>query len=129
MVRPFCENNAFYIEKAKKILESRPNLDVHTINSLEVFDENILGEFGEAFVHDCISYNLRDFSEFLETVKNPHKKEQFKTYYDTLVAIYGENIEKYTLKINGSQIEHVFNYEFNEELKKTDFSDYPTPTE
>ena len=111
-----------YGEKAKKILESRPKLDVHSINSLEVFDKNILGEFGESFVHDCISYNLRDFSEFLSVVKNPHKKEMFKTYYDTLVEIYGENVETMQKAISEySYVEELLNEAENVELTDTQY--------
>ena len=82
-----------YGEKAKIILEARQNLNVHSINSIEIFDERILDGFGESFVHDCISYNLRDFSEFLEVIKNPDRAENFKIYYEILIAIYGKNVE------------------------------------
>lgn len=82
-----------YGDTAKEILESRPNLNIHSINSLEVFDDRILGRFGESFTHDCISYNIRDFSEFLDVIKNPSKTETFQIYYDSLTAIYGENVE------------------------------------
>lgn len=111
-----------YGEKAKEILESRPNLDVHAINSLEIFDENILGEFGEAFVHDCISYNIRDFSEFLEVVKNPCKKKNFKTYYETLESIYGENIETMQRAISEySYVEELLMKAENVELTDTQY--------
>ena len=82
-----------YGEKAYEILKSRPELDAHNINSLEIFSDNILGEYGEAFVHDCISYNLVDFSEFLDVTKNPQKQELFNTYYAVLTKVYGENVE------------------------------------
>lgn len=82
-----------YGEKARAILESRPNLNVHAINSLEVFDEKILGEYGNAFTHDCISYNLRDFSAFLNVTKNLEKSKDFKIYYEALSEIYGKNVE------------------------------------
>ena len=82
-----------YGEQAKEILESRPNVNIHSINSLEIFDERILGQFGEAFVHNAISYNLRDFSAFLYTIKDPLKAEDFKIYYKALSEICGENIE------------------------------------
>ena len=82
-----------YGEKAYEILKSRPELNVHSINSLEIFSRNILGEYGEAFVHDCISYNIKDFSEFLEITKDPQKQELFNTYYETLNEIYGKNVE------------------------------------
>ena len=54
-----------YGNDAVDILKSRPKLNVHTINSLEVFDKRIYDTFGEAFVHDLISYNIRDYQEFL----------------------------------------------------------------
>lgn len=82
-----------YGKKAEAILESRPNLNVHSINSLEVFDEKILGEFGDAFVHDCISYNLQNFSAFLNVMKTLEKADNFKTYYETLSEIYGKNVD------------------------------------
>ena len=53
-----------YGDKAVKILKSRPRLNVNNINSLESFDQQIIDNFGEAFVHDLISYNIRDFQDF-----------------------------------------------------------------
>lgn len=53
-----------YGDKAADIVKSRPQLNVHSINSLEVLDSKIIDTYGEAFIHDSISYNLRDFSEF-----------------------------------------------------------------
>lgn len=82
-----------YGDKAVKILKSRPKLNVHTINSLETFDERIIDNFGEAFVHDLISYNIRDFQEFLDVVKDDKKLETFKIYYETLTKIMGNNVE------------------------------------
>ena len=82
-----------YGTKAVEILEARPELNVHTINSLEVFDERIINNFGEAFVHDLISYNIRDNQEFLDIIKNEEKLETFKTYYETLTKIMGNNVE------------------------------------
>lgn len=99
-----------YGEKALAILESRPNLNVHAINSLEVFDERILGTFGEAFVHNLITYNMYDFSGFLEIVKNPEKLDLFKSYYDIVCKVYGENVETIQRCIS--------EYSFYEELLK-----------
>lgn len=82
-----------YGDRALEILKSRPQLNVHSINSLEVFDSRILDEYGEGFVHDCISYNIRNFSEFLDAIKSPEKNELFKNYYDILTGIYGNNVE------------------------------------
>lgn len=111
-----------YGENARKILESRPTLDVYSINSLEVFDEDILAEYGEAFVHDCISYNLRDFSEFLEVQKNPQKKKLFRIYYNTLVSIYGANVETMQKAISEySYIEELLTQAENIELTDTQY--------
>ncbi|MFR2534906.1 MAG: hypothetical protein ACLS95_06750 [Clostridia bacterium] len=82
-----------YGEKALDILKSRPNLDVHTINSLEVFDSRIIDNFGEAFVHDLINYNILDFQEFLDVIKSDDKLETFKSYYNILTNVMGENVE------------------------------------
>lgn len=82
-----------YGERALEILKSRPQLNVHSINSLEVFDSRILDEYGEGFVHDCISYNIRNFSEFLDAIKDEEKNELFKNYYSILTGIYGNNVE------------------------------------
>lgn len=82
-----------YGVEAKEIIKSRPELNVHSINSLEVFDSRILGRYGEAFVHDCISYNLRDFSEFLDAIKDEKQCDNFYEYYEALCNIYGRNVE------------------------------------
>jgi len=97
-----------YGERARKILDSRPNLNVHSISSLEVFDERILNTFGEAFVHNCITYALYDFSGFLDVIKNPEKLELFKYYYDIVCKVYGENVETMQRCIS--------EFSFNEEL-------------
>lgn len=81
-----------YGEHARKILEARPGLDVHSINSLEVFDKRIIDNFGEAFVHNLLSYNFEDFSEFLDIIKTPEKLENFKIYYEVLTNVLGDNI-------------------------------------
>ena len=82
-----------YGKKAGEILKSRPSLNVHSINSLEIFEPRILDEYGEAFVHDCISYNLNDFSAFLNVAKDQEKSADFSIYYSALSEIYGKNIE------------------------------------
>ena len=82
-----------YGPRARAILESREQLDVHSINSLEIFDPRILDKYGEAFVHDCISYNIADFSEFLDIVKNPEKSELFFSYYSIIKEVHGDNVE------------------------------------
>lgn len=82
-----------YGDKAVDILKSRPELDVHEINSLEIFDESIIENFTEGFVHDLISYNIEHFSCFLDVVKQPKKLEIFKIYYETLTKVMGENVE------------------------------------
>lgn len=112
-----------YGERAGKILDSRPNLDIHSINSLEVFDSRILDEYGEAFVHDCISYNIRDFSEFLEIVKNEQKRNRFRTYYDTLVSIYGNNADTMQKAISEySYIEALLEQTENAELTEEQYT-------
>lgn len=88
--RQIIENT--YGEKAIEILDSRNQLDVYGINSLEVFDERILDNFSEEFVHDLISYNIRDFSSFLHIVKSDKELESFKYYYEILSNVLGKNV-------------------------------------
>ena len=88
--RQIIENT--YGDKAIEILDSRNQLDVYGINSLEVFDERILDNFSEEFVHDLISYNIRDFSSFLHIVKSDKELESFKYYYEILSNVLGKNV-------------------------------------
>jgi hypothetical protein len=81
-----------YGDKAVEILNSRKKLDVYGINSLEIFDERILNNFSEEFVHDLISYNIRDFSAFLNIIKNEDEFIIFKKYYDILSEVLGKNV-------------------------------------
>ena len=97
-----------YGSHVKGILDSRAGVDVHSINSLEVFDKRIIDNFGEAFVHDLISYNIRDFSAFLEVIKDEDKLSNFKTYYNVLTNVMGNNVE--TMQRAFSE------YRYNEEL-------------
>ena len=82
-----------YGHEAREIMDSRPGLNVHTINSLESFDNRILDNFGLAFVHDLQSYNIRDFSSFLSVIKDETRLENFKTYYEVISKIMGSNVE------------------------------------
>lgn len=82
-----------YGENAANILRNRTNLDVHEINSLEIFDSRIMKNFSLAFVNDLISYNIEEFTGFLEIVKIPEKLETFKRYYQLLSSNMGENVE------------------------------------
>ena len=81
-----------YGDKAVEILNSRKELDVYGINSLEIFDERILNNFSEEFVHDLISYNIRDFSAFLNIIKNEDEFIIFKKYYGILSEVLGKNV-------------------------------------
>lgn len=80
-----------YGEKVVSILEARPNLDIHTINSPEIFDSRIMDNFSIEFINDLITYNFEKFSCFLEIVKNPIKLEKFKMYFEILSTIMGQN--------------------------------------
>lgn len=81
-----------YGDKAVEILNSRKELDVYGINSLEIFDERVLNNFSEEFVHDLISYNIRDFSAFLNIIKNEDELIIFKKYYGILSQVLGKNV-------------------------------------
>ena len=82
-----------YGDKAVEILRSRPGLNVHTINSLEDFDSRISDNFGEAFVHGLLNYNIRDHQEFMGIIKDEEKLEKFKLYYEVLTKVMGRNVE------------------------------------
>lgn len=99
-----------YGKEAGNILKHRKKLNVHTINSLEILSEEIFNEFGEAFVNDCITYNIKDFSEFLEIMKTPEKKELFKKYYTMVADAMGNNVEVMQKCIT--------EFSFNEEILK-----------
>ena len=108
-----------YGTHARETLDSRPGLDVHSINSLEVFDKRIIDNFGEAFVHDLISYNIRDFSSFLEVIKDENKLSNFKTYYNVLTNVMGNNVETMQRAIS----EYYYNEELLENVKNIELSD------
>ena len=82
-----------YGEKAYEIVKSRPGLNVHTINSFEDFDKQIIENFGESFVHNLLNYNIRDHQELMGIIKDKGKLENFKTYYEILSKIQGYNTE------------------------------------
>ena len=108
-----------YGDKAVKILKSRPRLNVNNINSLESFDQQIIDNFGEAFVHDLISYNIRDFQEFLDVIKNNEKLETFKIYYETLTKIMGNNVETMQRAIS----EYIYFDELMQNIKNVELTD------
>lgn len=108
-----------YGPHAREILEARSELDVHSLNSLEVFDRRIMENFGEAFVHDLISYNIRDFSGFLEVIKDENKLLNFKTYYKVLTNIMGNNVETMQKAFS----EFIYNEELLENVNDVELTD------
>lgn len=108
-----------YGPHARSTLEARPELDVHNINSLEVFDSRIIENFGEAFVHDLISYNVRDFSSFLEVIKDENKLSNFKTYYHVLTNVMGNNVEIMQKAFS----EYFYNEELLNNVKNVELTD------
>lgn len=83
-----------YGEKATKILKEREELqDIRNISSLEIFDKRITNTFSEAFINDLLSYNIENFSAFLNIIKNEQDLELFKEYYSILSRVIGENVE------------------------------------
>lgn len=82
-----------YGEKAYEIVKSRPGLNVHTINSFEDFDKQILDNFGESFVHNLLNYNIKDHQELMGIIKDKRRLENFKTYYGVLSKVQGNNVE------------------------------------
>lgn len=84
-----------YGDKAFEILKARPNLNEYNINSLEIFKPEVLDNFSTEFVNDLISYDIEYFStEFIQKIiKNPSKLENFKTYYNIISKVMGQNVE------------------------------------
>jgi len=111
-----------YGKQARELLESRKELNVHSINSLEVFDPRILEMYGEAFVHDCISYNLHNFQEFLEAVKDPEKSDLFYMYYNILKGVFGANVQTMQKAIS----EFSYYEEFLKNIKDVELDDTQT---
>ena len=108
-----------YGEYATQILDARPELNVHTINSLEIFDNRISENFELGFVHDLLSYNIRDFSSFLSIIKEPQRLENFKLYYDVLSNIMGKNVETMQKAIS----EYMFNEDLLNNIRDIDLTD------
>lgn len=84
-----------YGEKAYGILYYRPKLNVYNINSLEIFNPEVLDNFSTEFVNDLIDYDISHYSTvFLQgIIKDSSKTENFKTYYDIISKVKGENVE------------------------------------
>lgn len=108
-----------YGDKALEILKSRPGLNVHTINSLEIFNENILNNFEIGFVHDLLSYNFRDFSSFMNIVKDESKLKIFKDYYYVLSEVLGQNAETMQKAIS----EYIFNEKLLQDTENKELTD------
>ncbi len=109
-----------YGESAIEILDDRKNLDIYGINSLEVFDQRILENFSKEFVNDLLSYNIRDFSAFLNIIKNERELSLFKEYYNLLSKVTGKNVETMQKAIsefyyNKDLLENIKNVELSEE--------------
>ncbi len=81
-----------YGEKAKKIFEKRPGLNLLNIPNTEVFSREITENFREGFVNDLLSYFIEKSDDFIKLTKNLEKLEAFKLYYDRMASQLGENV-------------------------------------
>ena len=89
-----------YGEDAGNILKSRPRLNEHNINSLEIFNPIIIEKFGIGLIHDLISYNISNMSYFLSLIKDSEKISALSTLYNLESKIYGKNIATFEKTIN-----------------------------
>lgn len=80
-----------YGKDALEIVKSRKNLDFINISFLNVL--SLTNDFSVGFIHDCISYNFKNYNEFLQIIKNTSRKELFKKYYAIISKILGSNTE------------------------------------
>lgn len=76
-----------YGYRALKLLQSREALSVENIVSVEVF--GLINDFGEPFVHDCLTYNFNNYSDFLQLTRDSKRKQSFMYYYKLISGIYG----------------------------------------
>ena len=89
-----------YGKNASDILKSRPNLNEHNINSLEIFNPTILEKFEVGLVHDLISYNISNMSYLLDIVKNSERLSNLSDLYKLESNIFGANITTFQRTLN-----------------------------
>ena len=80
-------------EKALEIIEKRPGISLFNISNTEIFNENIINNFSQDFIDDCLSYNFANYDNWIEQMKNPEDVEAFKYYFDITSQKIGENAE------------------------------------
>lgn len=77
------------------------------------------GTFGDAFVHDLISYNFADFSYFLDIMKNETNSKKFTEYYNILTKMFGENAET----MQRAMSEYQFNANLLDDIRDIELTD------
>ena len=69
-----------YGDKALIILQDRPNITVDEIMNFDIFNENIINNFGEGLVHNLLSYNSVISLIVAEMGRHPELIDRFKQF-------------------------------------------------
>ena len=69
-----------YGDKALIILQDRPNITVDEIMNFDIFNENIINNFGEGLVHNLLSYNSEISLIVAEMGRHPELIDRFKQF-------------------------------------------------
>lgn len=110
-----------YGKEAGDILTSRPNLNEHNINSLEIFSPVVLEKFGNGLVHDLISYNISNMSYFLSIIKDAERVSNLSDLYKLESNIFGANISTFQRTLNDFvNLEQLLNNIGNQEMSSSE---------
>lgn len=80
-----------YGENAKKVLDSRPNITFENIPNLKIFDEKIFEEFGEAVVHNQLTYDTKFSILLADFANHPEKIEIYKKFERITDGLFVQN--------------------------------------
>ena len=80
-----------YGENAKRVLESRPGITSDIIPNLRIFDPVIFEEFGEATVHNQLTYNTKFSILLADFADHPEKIQEYKKFEKLTDGLFIQN--------------------------------------
>lgn len=113
-----------YGEHVNKILDERPNLKLSHIPVLDIFDKEIYDKFGEATIHNMLSYESNGVLVLGELARNPEKMKMFNmfsritdTYFENTATDFNKKLVMY--KTFEKMLQGAREEDFTEERKES----------
>ena len=88
-----------YGEHVNKILNERPNITLTHIPVLDIFDKEIYDKFGEATIHNMLSYESNGVLVLGELARNPEKMKTFDMFSEITGDFFENTVTDFNKKL------------------------------